>query len=82
MNKTERQLLDMDNDALLAYFKKHKTSHHELDAILDHLRLRPVKSAKQSYVKFAANEIAELGRYIRIVRGVRNRGQPITEEEL
>jgi len=61
--------MQMDIEALKAYFIEIKASREEILALLLELDIRPGSSAKTSLVDFAAREISDIGMYRRVASG-------------
>lgn len=71
MTKSPEELMNMDTEAVRAYFHDIKASRDEILAILEKLDIRPGSAARQSLFDFAAREITEIGMYTRVAKGDR-----------
>lgn len=69
LTKPPEALMQMDIEALKAYFIEIKASREEILALLLELDIRPGSSAKTSLVDFAAREISDIGMYRRVASG-------------
>lgn len=66
IDKSIDELFSMDQDALLAYFERVEVEPAELLDILRELNLSPRREGRRSLLEFAARELSETGRFMRI----------------
>ncbi len=66
VDKTIDELCKMNHDQLVEYFENIDVSREELLLLLQSLDLGPRKESRRSLVEFAARELSETGRYVRI----------------
>ncbi|XCN71518.1 MAG: hypothetical protein Q3M24_14485 [Candidatus Electrothrix aestuarii] len=67
IDKPVESLYEMDKEALVAYFEDRKVESPELLDLLKQLDLSPrSKESRRTLIEFAAHEISETGRFMRI----------------
>jgi hypothetical protein len=71
LDKTLDEMLAMNKDDLLAYFKSKRPSQRELLAVLEELDFHPDSEAKKSLYKYAARQIGETGVFQRVAKSAR-----------
>lgn len=69
LSKTPDQLIEMDSDALKAYFAEARFTKVELLELLSALDIRPGSAARNNLAEFAAREISDIGMYKRVAKG-------------
>lgn len=66
IDKPLRELFDMNEEALLTYFETVEVETPELLDLLKELDLHPRREGRRSLLEFAARELSETGRFMRI----------------
>jgi len=66
IDKSIDELFSMDKDALMDYFERVEVEPEELLDILKELNLSPRREGRRSLLEFAARELSETGRFMRI----------------
>ena len=69
LTKSPDELMSMNVEGLKSYLHSIKASRDEILAMLLKLDIKPLSSARQSLVDFAAREISEIGMYRRVAKG-------------
>ncbi|OQY54017.1 MAG: hypothetical protein B6245_21985 [Desulfobacteraceae bacterium 4572_88] len=76
IDKPVDALFEMDKDELVAYFEDRDVESPELLDLLKQLNLSPRrKESRKSLIEFAAHELSETGRFMRIARNRPHTGQ-------
>lgn len=66
IDKSIDELFSMEQEALLEYFERIEVEPAELLDILKELNLTPRREGRRSVLEFAARELSETGRFMRI----------------
>lgn len=66
IDKSLDELFSMDHRQLLEYFERIEVEPSEVLDILKELNLRPRKESRRNVLEFAARELSETGRFMRI----------------
>ena len=66
IDKSLDELFSMDHRELLEYFERIEVEPSEVLDILKDLNLRPGKESRRNVLEFAARELSETGRFMRI----------------
>jgi hypothetical protein len=66
IDKSMDELFSMEQEALLEYFERMEVEPAELLDILKELNLTPRREGRRSVMEFAARELSETGRFMRI----------------
>lgn len=71
LTKKPEELMEMDAEALKAYFLSIKASKKEILDLLESLDIRPGSVARNNLTEFAAREISDIGMYRRVAQGAK-----------
>lgn len=66
IEKSINELFSMEQDALMEYFERVEVEPEELLDLLKELNLSPRREGRRSLLEFAARELSETGRFMRI----------------
>jgi hypothetical protein len=66
IDKPIHELFEMDQQALLEYFERVDVEPDELLDVLKELDVSPRRESRRSLLEFAAKELSETGRFMRI----------------
>lgn len=72
LTKKPEELMEMDAEALKAYFLSIKASKKEILDLLESLDIRPGSVARNNLTEFAAREISDIGMYRRVAQGAKS----------
>ena len=74
IDKSIDELFEMDEQSLLAYFDRIEVEPAEILDILKELDVSPRREGRRSILEFAARELSETGRFMRIAGRQRGKG--------
>lgn len=66
IDKTVEELYQMNKEELVTYFEKVEATSEEILELLKAQNLNPHKESRRNLVEFAAQELSETGRFLRI----------------